>query len=98
MASSCSSKSTPVSDSPGHHLDSSSAGHTGKSVFQSCKAVTPGHTSSLGVPSMLQHSHSAGYVMGQASIRIYASLPEYLEELVDLGVSGEQRALGDHLR
>ena len=35
---------------------------------------------------------------GQASIRIYASLPEYLEELVDLGVSGEQRALGDHLR
>jgi hypothetical protein len=63
MASSCSSKSTPVSDSPGHHLDSSSAGHTGKSVFQSCKAVTPGHTSSLGVPSMLQHSHNTGYVM-----------------------------------
>ena len=53
MASNCSRRSTPASDRVGQKRDNNSGGHTGKSSFQSCKAVTPGQVSSFGVPNML---------------------------------------------
>jgi len=48
-----SSRSTPASLRPGTKREMSRLGHTGKSSFQSCREVTPGHTSSFGVPSTL---------------------------------------------
>ncbi len=45
-----SSKSRPASSAAGQNLVGSTAGHTGKAGFQSCRAVTPGQLSSEGVP------------------------------------------------
>ena len=49
-----SSRSMPASLSPGVNLAMCSAGQKGKSSFQSCSDVTPGHTSSFGVPRILR--------------------------------------------
>ena len=48
-----SSRSTPTSLSPGVNLAMCSVGQMGKFLFQSGSDVTPGHTSSFGVPRIL---------------------------------------------
>ena len=68
--------------------------HLGKLGLYSGKEVQPAQTSSVGVPRYLwkQLDQSTEGVR-----QLYLEVPEDAEELVDLRVTREERALGNHL-
>lgn len=64
--------------------------HLGNDGLKSGNEVTPGQSSSLGVPRML-------LILVRTRCNLSVNVPENLEDLVNLGITREQRLARAHL-
>lgn len=90
-------RSSPSSSRPGTSARDSERLHLGNVGLKSGKDVTPGQVSSSGVPRSLQTRRRKVSLPVSRRATTERTLPEDLENLVNLGVTGKQGFASAHL-